>query len=232
MAYKSFFFFLFFLHVSITSLVAQPLQVGVTHFPPFFVVGTDGTVSGTLTNLIRRTLESADLRYVVESFPPKRLHENLSAGATDLTIGIKIGPLGEEGPEIYSQQPVSSIQLRIYALKTTPLPKEVEQLFGSQVGLIRGFQYGDRRALLSSSGNIPSPLNLNTHKNALSMLLSGRIDYLLDYKEPISRVIEPEQNILIHYKTLQHLDMFFVVSSVTSDAEKLMKILETTYQRD
>jgi len=231
MLYKSVFFCLLTLQMTIVPLVAEPLRVGVTHFPPFYVVEPDGTVSGTLTNLIRNTLVDADLPYVIESYPPKRLYENVNAGTTDLTIGIKIGPPGEEGPEIYSQLPVTSIELRIYALKSTSLPNEIEQLLGRQVGLIRGFQYGDRRALLSSPENVPPPLNLNTHKNALAMLFSGRIDYLLDYKEPISSEIEPEQNDLIHYATLQRLDMFFTISPLTPDGEKLMEILESNYQR-
>lgn len=227
-SYPSLFFFALVLNIQ--PLAARPLAVGVTNLPPFYVVEPDGKVSGVLADLIERTLSEAQLPYVVESYPPKRLYENVAAGVTELTVGIKMGPLRENGPIIYSQWPVAGIELRIYALKSTPLPKKIEKLLGRSTGLIRGFRYGGRRALLIVPENMPAPLDINTHENALAMLLSGRIDYLLDYKEPISSVIEENQADLIHYTTLQNLNMFFIVSTARPNAEKLMKTLENSYQ--
>ena len=226
--YLSVFFCIILLNAQ--PLAARPLAVGVTHLPPFYVVEPDGRVSGVLADLIKRTLNDAKIPYLVESYPPKRLYENVVAGVTEVTVGIKVGLFSEIPRVIYSQWPVASIELKVYALKSTPLPKKTEDLFGFSVGLIRGFQYGDRRALLNTPENGPFLLDLNTHENALSMLLSGRIDYLLDYKESISSVIKQNQTELTHNMTLQNLMMFFTVSKATPNAEKLMKTLENSYQ--
>jgi len=219
------------LYLNSFTVVAQPLVVGMTHLPPFFVVGSDGSVSGTLTDLLKRTLSDANLPYVLESYPPKRLYENVAAGATDLTIGIREGNPRSDSPVIYSKFPVASIELRIYALKSTVLPSKIEGLIGRKLGLIRGFQYGTKRQLFAHPENSPRPVDINTHENALAMLVNGRIDFLLDYKEPVSSAIRKDQEELLHHLTLQSFDMYFTLSKGYPGAPEILKILENTYSR-
>ncbi|MFT5693665.1 MAG: hypothetical protein ACI92E_003008 [Oceanicoccus sp.] len=66
MRYSYLFVFLCVLLFNVQPLVAGPVAVGVTHLPPFYVVEPDGRVSGVLADLIKRTLEEAQLPYVVE----------------------------------------------------------------------------------------------------------------------------------------------------------------------
>jgi hypothetical protein len=63
MRYSYLFVFLCVLLFNVQPLVAGPVAVGVTHLPPFYVVEPDGRVSGVLADLIKRTLEEAQLPY-------------------------------------------------------------------------------------------------------------------------------------------------------------------------
>ena len=210
------------------SLSAEPLEVAVTHFPPQFVVDADGGISGPLVDVLTQTLDAVGVSYYLVSYPPKRLLRNLKSGESKIALGIKTTTANGIASALYSKKAVHRIELRILSLNSTRLPEEISGLMGESIGLIRGYQYGFRRALLAKS-ETTRIVDLNGHRAGLGMLINGRIRFLLDYKQPVESVITVEQSKLIHHKTIQEIDMFFIVSKTVNDAEGLMQSMENIH---
>ncbi len=214
------------LFTSATMAEGKTYEAAITHFPPLFVVEEDKPLGGTVTNLLKATLDRAGLTYNLKGLPPKRLLRGLSKGEIDIIVGIKTAT-GFVPSVIYSEKPVTQIELRIYARKGTPIPDSVDELYGrNKVGLIRGYQYGDKRLYLTSPENVNNIVEMGSHEGALGMLQLGRVDYFLDYKLPIestlqSKPIRPD----IHYKSVSNVGMYFVVSNKLPNAAELMELL-------
>ncbi len=214
------------------SSFARPLEIGVTHFPPLYNIVPNKAPTGILTDILTATLDSMGREYHVAAYPPQRLVSNLISGTTDISLGIKTTTAsGEESNVLYSSEPVDRIELNLYALVSTPLPTTENYLADlSNVGLIRGFQYGSRRRiLLMQSENLGDISNINSHRSAVKMLLKGRISYLLDYEHPIGNILTARERELLHALSVQRMDLFFIVSKKTPHAEKLLEALEYHY---
>lgn len=203
----------------------QPVQVGITHFPPLYVVDKQQALGGILLDLMEQSLNRAGLAYRVQGYPPKRLYFGLAEGKVDLFIGIKGNPL-YDNKVIYSINPVSYIELRIYALPGQEIPHTAAHLVSRRIAMIRGYGYGGLRPLLLSAKNKSFVTELNTHKNALAMLQSGRIQYLLDYKKPVETTLRKYAFEDFDYYTLSKIPTYFIVSKASKNPTELMQLLE------
>jgi len=208
------------------SLSGEPLEVAVTHFPPQFVVSADGKISGPLVDVLSQTLDKIAVPYYFKSYPPKRLINNLRTGKSKINLGIKIA--SEPEVALFGTRPVHRIELRVFSLRATKVPVDISGLMGETVGLIRGYEYGTRRTLLTQN-EATTIIDINSHSAALEMLMKGRIQFLLDYKQPIESVITSKQLAAIHHLAIQELDMFFVVSMATENAKGLLQSMEKAY---
>mgnify|MGYP000229213645 CR=1 FL=1 len=213
------------------AVKGEPFEVAVTHFPPQFVVGTDGKISGPLVDVLAQTLDEIGVPYYFESYPPKRLLRNLIDGESQIALGIKTATSDGLTHAAYGTRPVHRVELRILSLSTTKIPVEFFGLIGETVGLIRGYEYGSRRALLTKS-KATTIVDINSHRAALEMLMKGRIRFLLDYKQPIESIITPAQLTAIDHLTIQEIDMFFIVSKTVKDANGLLQSMEKAYFGD
>ena len=110
------------------KVLAEPLEVGALHFPPFYVVKSHDYVEGKLMVTVAEILKRASINYVVKSYPPKRLYQNVANGETDIWVGNKEVPV-YEGKIIHSDVPVMRAELRVYTMvsKKTPNAKEILQ---------------------------------------------------------------------------------------------------------
>lgn len=205
----------------------QPVQVGITHFPPLYVIDKQHVLSGILLDLMQRSLSRAGLDYKVQGYPPKRLYFGLAEGKVDLFIGLKGNPLYDD-KVIYSANPVSYLELRIYAVAGQEIPHEAEQLLSQRIAIIRGYGYGGLRPVLLSQQNKPFVTELNTHKNALAMLESGRIRYLLDYKNPVEATLRENTFANFDYIMISKLPTYFIVSKASKNPRNLMQLLEAS----
>ena len=206
------------------------VKVGITPFPPYYSVTASGEPKGVYLEVLTKTLQAAGLNYEVESYPPKRLYNNLSNGKTDVFIGLKGSPIYHDHV-IYSDTQVTRLFLRVYATGKTPLPASKEDLSGHSLGVIRGYSYGGLIRYLNDPINNIDVRSIGDHESSFRMLQKKRIDYLLNYKHPSERVLADMSFENAKYTNLLETNVYFIVSKATPGAEQLLQILEDTYQQ-
>lgn len=72
-----------------SSAIAEPvLKVGILDFPPYYVMNEKTKQEeGIFVDQIKKTLDSAGLKYTFEYLPAKRLYLSLAKGEIDLWFG-------------------------------------------------------------------------------------------------------------------------------------------------
>ena len=207
---------------------AEPLKVGVLDFPPFYIVKSETDVSGSMADVIRKTLDKAGIAYVISGLPPKRLYKNLADGTTHIWMGTR-GVPEYEGHVLYSNIETQEIEIRLYTTNDKPLLTTLADLKGKKVITIRGFGYGGMITFLNDpKNNITTDLT-DGHDLAFKKLLKGRSDYLLDYKQPAEDTIKQEKMTGLKYSSLKKINIQFVVSKKAPDAQNLLKKIDAAY---
>jgi len=211
-----------------SSIQAEPLRVGVLDFPPFYVVKSEFEVSGILSDIIRKTLDRAGVKYVMSGFPPKRLYLNLADGTTQLFMGIR-GVPEYEGHVLYSNIKAEEIEVRLYTLKDKPLLRSLNDLKGKKVITQRGYGYGGMVTFLEDPANNITVDPTDGHDLLFKKLIRGRADYLLDYNQPAESVIKKDKITGLKYSIIKKLKVQFIISKQTPDAENLLKKIDAAY---
>ena len=204
-------------------------RVGLLDFPPFAVIEKSGKYSGILVELIEKVLKKADVSYTVTPVPQKRLFHGLATGDIDVYMGIK-GVPAYDGKVLFSDFPVSDVDLRVYALGGKKLPQTREALKGKKIIVIMGYGYGGLIQYLKHPANHITLDSTVTHELAFRKLKAGRADYVLDYNRPANLAIVQEGlGKAVHSHSLAHLNIYFIVSKKAPDALNLMKKMEASY---
>ncbi len=204
-------------------------RVGIVDFPPYAIIEKSGKFSGIMVELLEKVMKKAGITYQVTPFPQKRLFKNLATGDTDIYMGIKGVPV-YEGKVLFSDLAVSDIDLRVYCMKGTPSVETRDQLKGKNLIVIMGYGYGGLIRYLEDPANQikldPTP----THVLAFRKLKAKRADYVLDYRRPASMAIKEEgMEDAVAYHSIAKLNIYFIVSKKTPDAQQLMKRMEEAY---
>lgn len=212
------------------SSYADPYEVGIVDFPPYAVIEKSGKCSGIMVELLEKVLKKAEIPYKITPFPQKRLFKNLATGDTDTYMGIKGVPY-YEGKVLFSDVAVSEIDLRAYCLKGTPLIRSRDQLKGKSLIVIMGYGYGGLIRYLKDPKNRITLDPTTTHALAFRKLKAKRADYVLDYRRPASVAIAAEDMAEeVAFTSIAKLNIYFIVSKKTPDAEELMKRMENAHQ--
>ncbi len=212
------------------TVCADSYNVGVVDFPPFAVIEKSGKYGGIMVDLLEKVLKNARISYKITPFPQKRAFKNLATGDIDIYMGIK-GVPAYEGKVLFSQEAVSDIDLRAYCLKGTPLIQTNDQLKGKSVIVIMGYGYGGLIRYLKDPANRISLDPTTTHVLAFRKLRANRADYVLDYRRPATMAIKQEGMAEeVDSSTLAKLNIYFIVSKKTPEAQHLMKRLEAAYR--
>ncbi|MFT5692562.1 MAG: polar amino acid transport system substrate-binding protein [Oceanicoccus sp.] len=210
------------------AMPADPLRVGIVHFPPMFIVENGNVVGGSVVEIMEKTLNHASLDYRLISYPAKRAYVSLGTGAMDLHGGLKKN-VHYHDQVIYSNNTIVSVELRVYGFGDAPLPQSIPELRGKQLGLIRGFQYGGKLPQLTDIQNEKFVTTIDSHSSALLMLESGRIDFLLDYKSPVDSELKLYPLPEIQHTTIEKLDLYFVLNKNRPNAREIMTLLNASY---
>jgi len=207
---------------------AQVLEVAITPIAPLFTVSEQGVAGGILTELLTRTLDKVDVPYTVRVYPPKRLLRNLMSGVSTVSIGVKNNKSQADSQALYSKNPVYRLELQVYSLASKPLVERIEDLLGESVGLLRGYHYGTGRKLLAAPSNNGRIVEVNSHLSGVTLLRKNRIDYFLDYRQAgVTEAVT--QGSPLHQRTLQSVDMYFIVSKTHPRAQQLMTSMEQAH---
>ena len=217
----------FLLPVFLSSLCfAEPLEVGVTHAPPFYVVdGQD--VKGLLADMLSEVLAKANIEFVMKPYPIKRLHLNLIKGTTDIYLGAPKPALsGFEDATIQSE--TSPVKLELWSLSTSrePLLNNIEDLSGKGVIVINGYAYGGLINHIKNPDQNISVYEVDSFAQGVGMLRKGRADYLLDYRKIAELYFKNDNASDLKYSVLSDVDLYFIVSKRTKGAEDVLTRIE------
>jgi polar amino acid transport system substrate-binding protein len=204
------------------------VKVGTTSFPPFYVVNPDQTASGIYLDIIEKTLQHAGLDYQLDIYPTKRLYRNLGNGETELFLGIKGSPEYDKNV-LYSSTAISQIQMRIYAVGDTPLPKTKEDINNHKIITMRGFGYGGLVSYFSNPTNNIEVTSTSKHRSSFLMLKDKRADYVINYKKPSETALASLEIPSLKYTNFYDAKVYFIVSKAVPDAKEVLMKLEQAY---
>ena len=207
---------------------AEPLQVGMLHFPPYYVLEEqDKVMGGLLVDMLQKILKRAGIEYEMKGYPAKRLYVNVGDGTTQLWMGT-LGVPDYEGKVLISPRPTTEIVLEIYSLgPKTEIPKSIDELANKSVITLRGYAYaGAIKTLEDPAKNIKINLT-NSHDAAFAMLAAGRAPFVLDYKQPAIETIERKKMKNVQSVTLSTIPLYVLINKNTPNAQATMdKIME------
>jgi polar amino acid transport system substrate-binding protein len=200
---------------------ALPIKVGSTDFPPFYVINDDGSASGIYVDIMEKTLEHAELKYTIDTFPTKRLYRNLGTGKTDVFIGLEGSPEYNDHV-LYSKMAVSQLQMRVYAIDNTPLPSSKEDFNGHRIITMRGFGYCGLVKYFEDPTNHIEVTSTSKHRSSFLMLKNKRADYVINYKQPSETALEELEIEGLKYTNLKNAEVYFIVSKKTPNAQQVL----------
>ncbi len=222
------FFFPFFLLLFSSSAFAEPLRVGVVHFPPHSIVEGRSVVGGTMIKTMEKTLKNASLDYQLIPYPAKIVFASLGAGDLDLLGGLKTN-IDYHDNVIFSENTIGSIELRLYGFGNAVPPTSLAELKGTRLGIIRGFNYNGKLTTLTTPENKKFVTIIDSHSSALRMLASNRIDFLLDYESTVNTELKLHPLEGLVHTTLEKLDLYFVLNKNIPHSSAIMALLDASY---
>jgi len=220
----------FFLFINSQNIYADPLEVGVIDFPPFYVVKSAGPAEGILIDLISKVLKRASIDYVVRDYPSARLYKYIVNGKTHIWMGGKDTPIYKDHI-LTSKFPVISIEMRIYTMGDKKLPATKEELIGKKIITMRGYGYSGLITFLENPENNITLSPSNSHESTFLKLKNGRADYLLNYKHPAEKTLKSLDLVDLKLNSLFKIPIYITVSKKTPNAEKVLRRIEETYQQ-
>jgi len=201
------------------------LKVGYLEIPPLYTTQTGARPTGELADILFGTLDKAGFSYSYQVFPPTRLYKNMASGATDLSTAIK-GQALYDNNVMFGKKVLMYLEQRIYAMGDRPIPVTVDGLLGKKIALKRDYGYGGDYVKLTAPGNLPFVAPVNSPEHALAMLQSGRVDFVLDYKDPVTALIETLHIPNVHYKTIRKIPVYFLISRRTPNYQQILRALD------
>ncbi|WP_423894087.1 substrate-binding periplasmic protein [Candidatus Pelagadaptatus aseana] len=210
---------------SVPLAISQPLKVSFTEFRPYGYTDIDGVPKGTIVEIARELLDTRQFSYTLGSKPTARIYHQLKVGELDLYLGPQGVPTLQghvwevQLPEQYS------VTLYLWRKAGTPETVELEDLRGQSLAVINGFTY---RGLINKIEAPEFQVNIHktsSHENAFKMLVSGRVDYLLDYGIPIEALLPMHPEITLHRHLIQERRVALIISRKSPQGEALFSAI-------
>ncbi len=103
-------------------------------------------------------------------------------------------------------------------------------LNGRHVIVLLGYSYGDWFDYITDPQNNITHESAIKHDQALRMLLSHRVDYLLDYQLPINLALANMETPKLYYHDVFSIEGHIVVSKKLPNAKQILRRLEDSYK--
>ncbi len=203
--------------------------MGYVEFEPYYYTDSDGEVKGYLVNLGDRLAKHVGFTLEYQSYPVKRLAKYVVSGEVDIFFGMPTLTSFAEGALISSME-IDQIQLQAYTLNPMPPIHKKEDLKGKRILILRGYSYGDWIHYIKNPENNIDFRIADTHTQALRMLVRRDIDYLLDYKLPITHAAKKLNLPDLHSNNIMTFGPRMMVSKKTKNAKEVMGKLEAAFE--
>lgn len=209
---------------------AKPVvQVAFMQFPGHAEPGQDGQPVGRTVSLVRLLLEQAGYPYELRILPAARVFVGLQDGAVHLWPGLLNKP--DLAPyTLKTERDLTQVRINLYHRPGTLPPVWPDSLQGSSLILITNYTYTDRLRRIMEDPALNLTIHRSaSHQGAISMLLLGRADYLLEYRSQVEPLLSDFALDELPHIAVDNQPMRLVLSRQTWFAEQLRKDLDRAY---
>lgn len=217
------------------TLMAEPgtdrpvVQVAMMHFPGYSEQNEQGEASGTTVELTRLILERAGYQSNIRILPSARIWRGLQDGDVHLWPGIVDKP-GLEDKTLLTSGDLAQVAINLYYPPGAPTPVWPQSVRGQRMILITNYTYTEALlATLQDPGMQVSFDSSISHAGAVSMLLRGRGDFLLDYRVQVDPIVAAMGLAPLPYIQVAEHPMRFVLSLQSGYAEQLKADIDIAY---
>lgn len=161
--------------------------------------------------------------------PIRRMFSELANGNANFAYYVKNELT--EACCITSEKPTFFIELGIFQAIGSPDFTQLADLKNRKVIVIEEYQYGLVGNFLHNKNNNITVYSAADHMTALSMLVAGRADYLLDYSAATTTIYEEAKRRNIVYTILQKIELYMLLNKDYPNAKGVIKRLERIYNR-
>jgi polar amino acid transport system substrate-binding protein len=209
---------------------AITLRLGYIEFPPFTYTDEAGKPAGILIDLAKKTYPAAGYEFTAVSLPVRRLASYIASGDLDIWMGLKTIP-EFEGKAYVGKSVIAELVLRAYTRGKKPPIYTQNDLAGKSIIVMRGYSYGGWITYIEDSANKINHIKANKHDAAFNMLLAGRADYLLDYREPSDAALKKIKIPDLTFNQISALPCYFVFSKKLPDGQEIVDRLDKAYEK-
>lgn len=217
--------------VTFSKSYSEPLKAGASFSPPYYTVEGEN-VTGIFGNLISKVFSEAGLDFIWKPYPTKRVYANLINGEIDIYLGpLKPAFKGFKQSVIHSKFSPVSIELQCFYFGEKPEITKKEELSGKNILIIRGYTYGGLINFILDAKNNVKYHEIKSFGQAIKMLKIKRSDYHLDYRKTGEIYLESNSEPDLKHSTLFSVDLYFMISKHTSDAETVLTRIESAFRK-
>lgn len=205
------------------------LRIGYTEFPPIEYQNEQGEPAGHFIDLTRKVVQEAGYEAEFIYLPVSRIYLYLKSGTLDLWPGLSSVPaLGGEVLESWAN--AYPVQLSAWYLDSSEPLTHFDQLEGKTVIVISGYTYGGLLSWLTASSDVRLTHAPN-NRAALEMLKLKRGDYVLDYREPIEKILNQTTDSMIRGSDVRSRHAAWLFSLASPKAALLREEFDDAYLR-
>ncbi len=209
------------------------LIMGHIEFPPHYYTDARGQARGHLIEQAHLLADRAGYRLVFRSYPTRRITQLLAEGKIDIILGQNT--IASHAQKILTSGiTVDRISLRAYSTQQLPPLKQKEDMQGKKILILNGYDYGGWAAYIKDPGNGIHYTTARDHQQALRILTSRDIDYLLDYKLSVEQALQKlplQQRPSLYFNELFDLPARILVSKKTPGAREILEKFETAFRQ-
>lgn len=202
----------------------RTLRAAYVDFPPLTYSDENGNPAGYYIRLCEQIAGNAGYRLDWQELPVARIYMFLESGRIDFWAGL--GGLPHiQAYVVESRPPIGGLTLAAFHFDRSPSVDSFDDLAGSRLILLAGYTYLGTIDHLLSDG-VTRVDTAPHHRAAMRMLAMGRGDYVLDYVEPVTEVLQKEPVKGLRWSELMTSRLALVVSRRTEDYREIMDRLE------
>ncbi len=185
--------------MSLTGQAAPPLQVAVDTDNPPFMYGRQGHAKGLYPDIVQNIFARTGTKVLIVPLPWPRALASVNAGK----MGIAgIYKTSSRMKVMDFSDPLFVERIWVYSLSKSPHRfRNMSDLSGLRVGVIRGWSYGDEfdAARKQKAFTISE---IDSDELGMSMLRASRIDVMLSIQQSAQLVLGGSQDIIASSKPL------------------------------
>lgn len=229
LSHKRFKFFLLFTGIIIffyCPLVTANESIEITYsdFPPFSIVSErKDQPNGLMVDYFAHILHQSNINYTFKFNSLKRSLLAIRSGSA--TIFPTFKHLVNNQYYHTTDEPILYLKFNLYWKKGTKPVTHLQDLNDTELGVMFGYSYDNRIDTIDPSKNITIRPIANPRKS-LEILMSGRVDYLLNYESSMNYFYSQEQMHDTENTYAGTATQYLAINKTISDAKEKLDHLE------